>query len=174
MNEKEISKNIVYKKLYEARKKTGKRWLFNPNYPGKMNIFNGKTGLKFHQPVTIGYSYILKLMHLVDDKLNARLTGPYSLILKQPIRGKARNGGQRFGEMEVWAIEGFGAAYNLQELMTIKSDDLTNRSKILFSIMKIKSLPKPKPTESFKSLIIEMQCLCLDINIYNGKQHKFF
>lgn len=174
MNEKEISKKIVYNKLYEARQKTGKKWLFNPNYPGKMNIFDGKSGLKFHQPITVGYSYILKLMHLVDDKLNARLTGPYSLILKQPIRGKARNGGQRFGEMEVWAIEGFGAAYNLQELMTIKSDDITNRSKILFSIVKIKPLSKPQPTESFKSLIIEMQCLCLDISIYNKKQYTFF
>lgn len=174
MNEKEVSKNIVYKKLYEARKKTGKKWLFNPNYPGKTKIFDGKTGLKFYQPITIGYSYMLKLMHLVDDKLNARLTGPYSLILKQPIRGKARNGGQRFGEMEVWALEGFGAAYTLQELMTVKSDDLTNRSKTLFSIMKTKSLPKPQPTESFKSLIIEMQCLCLDVRIYNDEKIRFF
>lgn len=171
--ENKVSQRIVYNKLYEASKRTGKNWLFNPNHPGKVSIFDGRTGKKFKQPVTVGYSYILKLMHLVDDKINARLTGPYSLIIKQPIRGKAKNGGQRFGEMEVWAIEGFGAAYILQELLTIKSDDLTNRSKTLFSIIKSKKIPNPNMPESLKTLIIELQCLCLEIGIYS-KENKFF
>jgi DNA-directed RNA polymerase subunit beta len=169
-----ISKCIVYNKLYESRQKTGKLWLFNPNYPGKTKVFDGRSGKTFEQPVAIGYSYILKLMHLVEDKINARLTGPYSLILKQPIRGKARNGGQRFGEMEVWAIEGFGAAYTLQELLTIKSDDLTNRSKTLFSLIKGISLPKPGIPESFKTLLLEMQCLCLEVKIHSERVDKFF
>lgn len=170
----EISKNIVYNKLLETKLKTKKNWIFNPNYPGKTKIFDGRNGQTFNQPVTIGYSYMLKLIHLVEDKINARLTGPYSLILKQPIRGKAKNGGQRFGEMEVWAIEGFGAAYSLQELLTIKSDDLSNRSKALFSIMKGIEIPKPNIPESFKTLVIELQCLCLEINIYKKEKNNFF
>lgn len=170
----QISNNIVYNKLYESRIKSRKKWLFNPNYPGKMKIFDGRTGLNFEQPVTVGYAYMLKLMHQVEDKINARLTGPYSLILKQPIRGKARNGGQRFGEMEVWAVEGFGAAYTLQELLTIKSDDLTNRAKVIFSLTKGKKLPEPGTPESLKTLILEMQCLCLDISIYSKRLKNFF
>lgn len=173
-NEKQNSRTLVYHKLYETRKKTKKNWLFNPNFPGKSIIFDGRTGESFKQPVTIGYSYIIKLMHLVEDKLNARLTGPYSLILKQPLRGKSKNGGQRFGEMEVWAIEGFGAAYTLQELLTIKSDDLENRSKALFAILKGKKIPKPSIPESLKTLIIEMQCLCLELEIYNKEKRNFF
>lgn len=98
----------------------------------------------------------------------------HSFIIKQPLKGKAKNGGQRFGEMEVWAVEGFGAAYTLQELMTLKSDDITNRSKTLFSIMKSNPLPKPKITESLKTLIIELQCLCLDISILNNEKETFF
>nr|YP_009144884.1 RNA polymerase beta subunit [Euglenaria anabaena]AKJ83331.1 RNA polymerase beta subunit [Euglenaria anabaena] len=172
--ENNISKNIVYNKLYESRKRTKKNWLFNPNYPGKAKIFDGRNGENFQQPITIGYSYMLKLMHMVDDKINARLIGPYSLILKQPVRGKSRNGGQRFGEMEVWAIEGFGAAYTLQELLTIKSDDITNRTKALYSIMKDEKLPEPNIPESFKTLILEMQCLCLNINIYSKKEKDFY
>lgn len=116
---------------------------------------------------------MLKLMHLVKDKINSRLTGPYSLILKQPVRGKSKNGGQRFGEMEVWAIEGFGAAYILQELLTVKSDDLDNRTKTLFNIMKGIELPKPNVPESFKILILELQSLCLDINVYSKDQKNF-
>lgn len=171
-----ISKEIVYNKLYEARLKTGKNWLFIPNHPGKMTLIDGRTGKNFAQPISIGYAYMLKLIHLVEDKINARLTGPYSLILKQPIRGKARNGGQRFGEMEVWALEGFGAAFILQELLTIKSDDLTNRSKLLYSLIKAKQIPDPSIPESFKTLILEMQCLCLNVNIYskNKKIKNFF
>nr|YP_007517064.2 RNA polymerase beta subunit [Euglena viridis]AEY70834.2 RNA polymerase beta subunit [Euglena viridis] len=170
----QTSKNIVYKKLYEAKNKTGKTWLFKPNSPGKSKILDGRTGIPFQQPVLVGYAYMLKLMHLVKDKINSRLTGPYSLIIKQPLRGKSRNGGQRFGEMEVWAIEGFGAAYILQELLTIKSDDLTNRSKTLFSIMKGLEIPKPNIPESFKTLIVEIQCLCIELNIYIKDSKKFF
>jgi DNA-directed RNA polymerase subunit beta len=171
--EEESLKRIVYNKLNEARKKTSKNWLLNPKNLGKMYLFDGRLGEKLEQPITVGYSYILKLMHLVDDKINARLTGPYSLIIKQPIRGKSKNGGQRFGEMEVWAIEGFGAAYTLQELLTIKSDDLNNRSKTLFSIITRNHIPQPNIPESFKTLIIELQCLCLDISIFS-KEKKFF
>lgn len=169
-----ISTQIVYNKLNEARRKTNKKWLFSANFPGKMKIINGMTGEVFKQPVTVGYAYMLKLMHLVEDKINARLTGPYSLILKQPIRGKAKKGGQRFGEMEVWALEGFGSAYILQELLTIKSDDLTNRSKALIAIMKGTEIPKPSIPESLKTLILELQCLCLKINIYSENTDNFF
>ena len=116
---KELSKLVVYRKLYEAAKKTKKTWMFNPNNPGKMKLLDGKTGFCFDQKVSVGYAYMLKLMHLVKDKINSRLTGPYSIVVKQPLRGKARKGGQRLGEMEVWALEGFGAAYNLQEMLTV-------------------------------------------------------
>lgn len=169
----ETLKKIVYNKLNEAKKRTCKKWLLNPKNLGKITLFDGRDGEKLEQPVTVGYSYILKLMHLVDDKINARLTGPYSLIIKQPIRGKSKNGGQRFGEMEVWAIEGFGAAYTLQELLTIKSDDLNNRSRTLFSIITRNNIPQPNIPESFKTLIIELQCLCLDINIFSKEKKNF-
>lgn len=117
---------------------------------------------------------MLKLMHLVKDKINSRLTGPYSLILKQPVRGKSKNGGQRFGEMEVWAIEGFGAAYILQELLTVKSDDLDNRTKMLFNIIKGTELPKPNIPESFKTLVLEMQSLCLEISVFSKETKNFY
>lgn len=174
MQKEQSSKILVYKKLNEARLKTGKNWLFNPNYAGKTKLFDGRSGKPFIQPITIGYSYMLKLMHLVKDKINSRLTGPYSLILKQPIRGKAKNGGQRFGEMEVWSMEGFGAAYSLQELMTLKSDDLNNRSKTLFNIINGLELPSPNIPESLKTLIIEIQSLCIEINIFNGNNASKF
>jgi len=169
----EISKTIVYKKLKEAREKTKSKWLFNPNYPGKVKLIDGRTGKIFNQPILIGYSYILKLLHMVDDKINSRSVGPYTAILKQPVRGKSRNGGQRLGEMEVWAIEGYGAAYTLQEMLTLKSDDLKNRSKILYNLAKNKNLPEPNIPESMKTLILELQCLCLEIKIHS-KEKKFF
>jgi len=170
---KETSKSIVYEKLKEAQQKTQKEWLFNPNYPGKTKIFDGRTGESFNQPILIGYAYMLKLMHLVKDKVHARLIGPYSLILKQPVRGKGKNGGQRFGEMEVWAIEGFGAAYNLQELLTIKSDDVKNRSKALFSLVKNIEMPKPNIPESFKTLILEIQSLSIELRIFKKSEKNF-
>lgn len=161
-----ISINIIYIKLNEARKKSKKKWLFNPTYPGKFHLIDGITGSLFEKPILVGYAYILKLMHMVDDKINSRLTGPYTMVLKQPVRGKARNGGQRLGEMEVWAIEGFGAAYTLQEMLTLKSDDLTNRPKLLYNLINNVKLPKPEIPESFKTLIIELQCLCININLF--------
>nr|YP_010700253.1 RNA polymerase subunit beta [Euglena deses]WCH63397.1 RNA polymerase subunit beta [Euglena deses] len=173
MQKAQTSKNLIYQKLQEAKEKTNKNWLFNYNYPGKTKVFDGRNGIPFQQPLLVGYAYILKLMHLVKDKINARLTGPYSLILKQPLRGKARNGGQRFGEMEVWAIESFGAAYTLQEILTIKSDDLTNRSEALFSIMKSKQLPQPSINESLKTLIIELQALSIDLKIFKVEKKNF-
>lgn len=170
----EVSKTMVYKKLKEAKEKTNNKWLFNPNYPGKVKLIDGKTGKIFTQPVLIGYAYILKLLHMVDDKINSRSTGPYTAILKQPVRGKSRNGGQRLGEMEVWAVEGYGAAYTLQEMLTLKSDDLNNRSKILFNIVMNKNLPQPNIPESMKTLILELQCLCMDIKIYSREKKDFF
>ena len=131
----EISRTLVYQKLVQAKKRTGYKWLFDLNSPGKSYIFDGRSGEAFFQPVTVGISYMLKLVHLVDDKIHARSTGPYALITQQPLRGKARDGGQRLGEMEVWALEGFGVACILQELLTIKSDDLDGRKKIFQSII---------------------------------------
>jgi DNA-directed RNA polymerase subunit beta len=175
MNRKETSTNLIYQKLYEARKKTNKKWLFNQNNPGKTTIFNGKTGLQFNQSITIGYSYILKLIHLVDNKVHARSTGPYSLISKQPLRGRGKNGGQRFGEMEVWSLEGFGAAYTLQELFSIKSDELTSRVNIMHTIIKSEIINKKEISESLKTLIIELQALCMDIKIhYISSKVNFF
>lgn len=171
----QISRNIIYNKLNEAKLRTKKRWIFNPNFPGKTKIIDGRTGEVLKQQVTIGYSYILKLMHLVKDKINARSTGPYSLITQQPLKGKSRNGGQRFGEMEVWAIEGFGSAYNLQEILTIKSDDITGRYKTLNSLITGNPINEPNTPESFKVLILELKSLCLDINIYiKNKNKKIF
>ena len=166
----ETSKKLIYYKLNEAKKKTQKHWLFNPNYPGKTKLFDGRNGEIYEQPILIGYSYMLKLIHLVKDKLNARLTGPYSLILKQPLKGKIRNGGQRVGEMEVWAIEGFGAAYTLQELLTIKSDDIKNRSKTLISLINKNAMPKPGTPEALKILILEIQALLIEITIFDKEK----
>ena len=123
----EASRSLVYSKLFEARLKTGQKWLFDPNFAGKTKLFDGRTGESFDQAVTVGQAYMLKLVHLVDEKIHARSTGPYSLVTQQPLRGRSKHGGQRLGEMEVWALEGFGAAYTLQELLTVKSDDIKGR-----------------------------------------------
>ena len=132
---------------------------------GKTNLYDGRTGEPFKQETTVGYAYILKLNHLVDDKIHARSTGPYSLVTQQPLGGKAQQGGQRFGEMEVWALEAYGAAYTLQELLTIKSDDVTGRSKIYEAIVKGENAPAPGTPESFNVLVKELQSLCLDVNL---------
>jgi hypothetical protein len=161
----EASRSLVYSKLYETRLKTGLSWIFNPAFPGKAKIFDGRTGECFFQPVTIGQAYILKLIHLVDEKIHARSTGPYSLITQQPLRGRSKHGGQRLGEMEVWALEGFGAAFTLQELLTVKSDDMKGRHKVMNSILTTDKFSFGTP-ESFKVLIRELQALCLDIGIY--------
>jgi DNA-directed RNA polymerase subunit beta len=132
---------------------------------GKLTLFNGRTGEPFEEQVTVGYMYILKLLHLVDDKIHARSTGPYSLVTQQPLGGKAQFGGQRFGEMEVWALEAYGAAYTLQEMLTIKSDDTVGRVKAYEAIVKGENIAEPSIPESFKVLLKEMQSLALDINV---------
>ncbi|MGH9181623.1 MAG: DNA-directed RNA polymerase subunit beta, partial [Acidimicrobiales bacterium] len=132
---------------------------------GKATLYNGRTGDAYDNPITVGYVYILKLAHLVDDKIHARSTGPYSMITQQPLGGKAQFGGQRFGEMEVWALEAYGAAYALQELLTIKSDDVLGRVKVYEAIVKGENIPEPGIPESFKVLIKEMQSLCLNVEV---------
>ncbi len=135
---------------------------------GKARMFDGRTGEPFPEPVSVGYIYILKLLHLVDDKIHARSTGPYSMITQQPLGGKAQFGGQRFGEMEVWALEAYGAAYALQELLTIKSDDVLGRVKVYEAIVKGENIPEPGIPESFKVLIKEMQSLCLNVEVLSS------
>jgi DNA-directed RNA polymerase subunit beta len=132
---------------------------------GKIPLYNGRTGELYDNPITVGYVYILKLAHLVDDKIHARSTGPYSMITQQPLGGKAQFGGQRFGEMEVWALEAYGSAYCLQELLTIKSDDVLGRVKVYEAIVKGENIPEPGIPESFKVLIKEMQALCLNVEV---------
>jgi DNA-directed RNA polymerase subunit beta len=136
---------------------------------GKAQLFDGRTGEPYKQPITVGYMYILKLHHLVDDKIHARSTGPYSMITQQPLGGKAQFGGQRFGEMEVWALEAYGAAYTLQELLTIKSDDVLGRVKVYEAIVKGENIPEPGIPESFKVLVKEMQSLCLNVEVLNNQ-----
>jgi DNA-directed RNA polymerase subunit beta len=135
---------------------------------GKSELYDGRTGDKFDNPVTVGYVYFLKLHHLVDDKIHARSTGPYSLVTQQPLGGKAQFGGQRFGEMEVWALEAYGAAYTLQEILTVKSDDVKGRVRTYESIVKGHNIPKPGVPESFKVLIKELQSLCLDMRVLDA------
>jgi DNA-directed RNA polymerase subunit beta len=135
---------------------------------GKARLFDGRTGEPFKDPIAVGYMYILKLLHLVDDKIHARSTGPYSMITQQPLGGKAQFGGQRFGEMEVWALEAYGAAYALQELLTIKSDDVLGRVKVYEAIVKGENVPEPGIPESFKVLIKEMQSLCLNVEVLSS------
>jgi DNA-directed RNA polymerase subunit beta len=139
---------------------------------GKMTLFNGRTGEPFGEQVTVGYMYILKLLHLVDDKIHARSTGPYSLVTQQPLGGKAQFGGQRFGEMEVWALEAFGAAYTLQEMLTIKSDDTVGRVKAYEAIVKGENIAEPSIPESFKVLLKEMQSLALDVNVVSEEGQR--
>jgi DNA-directed RNA polymerase subunit beta len=135
---------------------------------GKARLFNGRTGEPYDNPISVGYVYIMKLAHLVDDKIHARSTGPYSMITQQPLGGKAQFGGQRFGEMEVWALEAYGAAYALQELLTIKSDDVLGRVKVYEAIVKGENIPEPGIPESFKVLIKEMQSLCLNVEVLSN------
>ncbi|MFZ9725008.1 MAG: DNA-directed RNA polymerase subunit beta [Candidatus Nanopelagicaceae bacterium] len=136
---------------------------------GKAILFDGRTGQPYREPITVGYMYILKLHHLVDDKIHARSTGPYSMITQQPLGGKAQFGGQRFGEMEVWALEAYGAAYTLQELLTIKSDDVLGRVKVYEAIVKGENIPEPGIPESFKVLVKEMQSLCLNVEVLSSE-----
>ncbi len=132
---------------------------------GKTVLYDGRTGERFDERITVGVMYMIKLVHMVDDKLHARATGPYSLVTQQPLGGKAQNGGQRFGEMEVWALEAYGAAHVLQEIITVKSDDRVGRRKTYEAIIKGQNLPKPGMPEAFKVLIKEMQGLAMDVTL---------
>jgi DNA-directed RNA polymerase subunit beta len=135
---------------------------------GKARLFDGRSGEPFPEAISVGYVYILKLLHLVDDKIHARSTGPYSMITQQPLGGKAQFGGQRFGEMECWAMQAYGAAYALQELLTIKSDDILGRVKVYEAIVKGENIPEPGIPESFKVLLKELQSLCLNVEVLSG------
>jgi DNA-directed RNA polymerase subunit beta len=172
MYQSEASRVLINQKLREASKKQKKSWLFNSYCPGKIILKDGQTGEKFDNPILVGRSYILKLAHLVDDKIHARSTGPYSLITQQPVGGRSQKGGQRFGEMEVWALEAYGSAYTLQELLTIKSDDMQGRDEVLNSIVCGQQIPKSGIPESFKVLIRELQALGLDIKTYKLNRVK--
>jgi len=165
----EKSQQTVETFLKTAAKQPGKEWIYNPDDPGKLQLIDGRTGEPFDQPVAVGYSHFLKLVHLVDDKIHARSTGPYSLVTQQPLGGKAQQGGQRLGEMEVWALEAYGAAYTLQELLTVKSDDMQGRNEALNAIVKGKPIPRPGTPESFKVLMRELQSLGLDIAVFTDE-----
>jgi DNA-directed RNA polymerase subunit beta len=162
----EASRLTVHGLLEEGSKRPNKNWIYNPEHPGKIKVYDGRTGEPFDRPITVGEAYMLKLVHLVDDKIHARSTGPYSLVTQQPLGGKAQQGGQRFGEMEVWALEAYGAAYTLQELLTVKSDDMQGRNEALNAIVKGKPIPRPGIPESFKVLMRELQSLGLDIAVH--------
>ncbi len=139
---------------------------------GKTTVYDGRTGEKFDQQVTVGYMYYLKLHHLVDDKIHARSTGPYSLVTQQPLGGKAQFGGQRFGEMEVWALEAYGAAYTLQEILTVKSDDVEGRVKTYEAIVKGEPIPQPGIPESFRVMLKELQSLGLDVVVQDKEGNE--
>jgi DNA-directed RNA polymerase subunit beta len=158
--EEDASIKLVEKELKEAAAKAKLSWL---DMSGKVDLRDGRTGKSFGRKVAVGYMYLMKLIHLVDDKMHARSTGPYSLITQQPLGGKAQFGGQRFGEMEVWALEAYGAAYALQELLTVKSDDVVGRSAVYEAIIKGKPLEKPGMPESFKVLTKELRSLALSV-----------
>ena len=162
----EVSRILINKKLRQASIENDKAWLFNPYSPGKIVLLDGRTGKEFDNPITVGNAYMLKLIHLVDDKMHSRATGPYSLVTQQPLGGKAQHGGQRFGEMEVWALEGFGASFTLKELLTIKSDDMQGRNETLNSIIKGQPIPTSGVPESFKVLVQELRSIGLDLSTY--------
>jgi DNA-directed RNA polymerase subunit beta len=163
----EASRILTNQKLKEAAIETNQNWLFNPQHPGKILLRDGRTGEFFDNPITVGKSYILKLIHLVEDKIHARSTGPYSMITEQPLAGKSQKGGQRFGEMEVWALEAYGCSNTLQELLTIKSDDIDGRNDMYESILIRKKINKPNPSipESFLALMRELHSLGLDFSM---------
>jgi DNA-directed RNA polymerase subunit beta len=171
MFEVEASRILINSSLKSAKNYSKNTWMYNNYTPGKIFLKDGRTGEYFDNPITVCKSYILKLIHLVDDKIHARSTGPYSLITQQPLGGRSQEGGQRFGEMEVWALEAFGAAYTLQELLTIKSDDIEGRNNTLNAIIKGQPIPEPGIPESFKVLILELQSLGLDIAMYKIKKN---
>jgi DNA-directed RNA polymerase subunit beta len=158
----EASRTAVTKELKDAIEDAGIDWVFDD---GKAILYDGRTGQPFENRVAIGRMYVMKLVHLVDDKIHARSTGPYSLVTQQPLGGKAQFGGQRFGEMEVWALEAYGASYTLQEMLTIKSDDVVGRSRAYEAIVKGENLSRPSIPESFKVLVREIHSIGLDITV---------
>jgi DNA-directed RNA polymerase subunit beta len=160
---KEASRILVNQKLKEASLKSSSNWVFNEYAPGKMLLTDGRTGEKFDNPILVGKSYILKLLHLVEDKIHARATGPYSLITQQPLGGRSQKGGQRFGEMEVWALEAYGAAYTLQEILTLKSDDIDGRNNSFDSILQGRMVSIPRVPEAFNVLTKELRALGFDL-----------
>nr|YP_009154338.1 RNA polymerase beta subunit [Metasequoia glyptostroboides]AKM70796.1 RNA polymerase beta subunit [Metasequoia glyptostroboides] len=163
--EREASRKLVFSELYKASEQTANPWVFEPDHPGKHRLIDGRTGKVFEQPVTIGIAYISKLCHQVDDKIHARSSGPYTSVTQQPLKGKSHRGGQRVGEMEVWALEGFGVAYILHEMLTLKSDHIDAREKIFGAILNGEPMPKPSTlTESFQLLSRELRSLALELN----------
>jgi DNA-directed RNA polymerase subunit beta len=166
------AKNLKAEELEQVVEKVNAEGKFSPPTYGKIILHDGRTGEPYDQPVTVGNIYMMKLIHLVEDKVHARSTGPYSLITQQPLGGKAQFGGQRFGEMEVWALEAYGAAHNLQEMLTIKSDDVTGRAKAYESIIKGDDILQPGVPESFKVLVKELQSLGLALEVINEEETK--
>nr|UDP56402.1 RNA polymerase beta subunit [Eucommia ulmoides] len=172
--EQEASRKLVFSELYEASKQTGNPWVFEPEYPGKSRIFDGRTGDSFEQPVIIGKPYILKLIHQVDDKIHGRSSGPYVSITQQPVKGRAKRGGQRVGEMEVWALEGFGVAHILQEMLTYKSDHFRAREELLGTVIIGGTIPNPEGApESFRLLVRELRSLALELNHFLVSEKNF-
>nr|QES95258.1 RNA polymerase b-subunit [Nitzschia sp. (in: diatoms)] len=175
----QTSRILINKKLRLASILNNESWLFNPYTPGKLILLDGRTGLEFENPITVGVSYMLKLIHLAEDKIHSRSINTYKLDTQQPLRGKSNNGGQRFGEMEIWALEAFGAAFTLKELITIKSDDVYGRSKVIFNMRDNQNITQFDISESLKVLIQELRALGLDINLmtfnnFNIKENYSF
>nr|YP_009092675.1 RNA polymerase beta subunit [Eustrephus latifolius]AIR12511.1 RNA polymerase beta subunit [Eustrephus latifolius] len=172
--EQEASRKLVFSELYEASKQTKNPWVFEPEYPGKSRIFDGRTGDSFEQPVLIGKSYILKLIHQVDDKIHGRSSGNYTLITQQPLKGRIHGGGQRVGEMEVWALEGFGVAHILHEMLTYKSDHIRVRKELLGAMIIRGIVPEPEDApESFRLLVRELRSLALELNHFLVSEKNF-
>ena len=172
--EQEASRKLVFSELYEASKQTKNPWVFEPEYPGKSIIFDGRTGNPFEQPVLIGKSYILKLIHQVDDKIHGRSSGHYALVTQQPLRGRAKQGGQRVGEMEVWALEGFGVAHILQEMLTYKSDHIRARQEVLGATIIGGRVSNPEDApESFRLLVRELRSLAIELNHFLVSEKNF-
>ncbi|CAN6472602.1 unnamed protein product [Victoria cruziana] len=172
--EQEASRKLVFSKLYKTSKQTTNPWVFEPKYPGKSRIFDGRTEDPFEQPVIIGKSYMLKLIHQVDDKIHGHSSGHYALATQQPLRGRAKQGGQRVGKMEVWALEGFGVAHILQEMLTYKSDHIRARQEVLGTTIVGETIPNPKGApESFRLLVRELRSLSLELNHFLVPEKNF-
>jgi DNA-directed RNA polymerase subunit beta len=168
MHREEASSSLIIERIRKAKQELGIDWLTDD---GKATLLDGRTGEPFDQACTVGKMYMMKLVHLVDDKMHARSTGPYSLVTQQPLGGKAQFGGQRLGEMECWALQAYGAAFNLQEMLTVKSDNVKGRSEVYEAIVKGHDLPSPGVPESFKVLVCELQALGLDIKVMGRDPH---